>query len=522
MKFLSKTFALLFLILFNYGCTGFLDQPTYGDQTLDNYFKTEAECIAFVNGCYNGLYGQAWWKIANFAIMSDMASDDCWAGNTSQPNDRYIRTAHYGNPKQDQDIKNFWQYRYEAIFRSNVAINRLPLSPVQNTELINRLIAEAKFLRAYNYFELAKNFGGVPLVTEVLMPDQAHGITRASLEETYEFIIQDLEEALELPQKSEYAPDQMGRATKGAVLSLLGKTYLWKGDFAQAKQYFEEVINSNEYDLLADFGQVWGVETPNHVESIFEIQFDGTTQYTLGNRLPVLTGSRDDYGWSWGLPTSNLEKAFIDAGDDVRLKWTIVKHGDDVAGDPKATNYIISPDQHKSARINRKFYIPQDLRSAQYNRESNPLNIRLIRLADVLLMHAEACYEVGDEGAAKTSLNKVRERVELEDVTASGKDLRNAIRLERRLELALENHRLFDLRRWDDDNGKKALCNVMGPDGAFVKYNLLESDDEFETSNQKENSNKGYNFQEERDLLFPIPHTDVIQSEGAIAQNPNF
>ncbi|WP_282036814.1 RagB/SusD family nutrient uptake outer membrane protein [Saccharicrinis aurantiacus] len=522
MRVFNKIYILVLIAIVGTSCKDFLEQPVQGDQTLDNYFKTETECLAAVTGCYNALYGEAWWKMANFAIMSDMCSDDLWAGNTSQPNDRYIRTSHYGNPKQDQDVKNFWQYRYEAIFRCNIVINRLPLSPVQNKELLDRLMAEAKFLRAFNYFELAKNFGGVPIITDIILPDQASGIGRNTLDEVYEVIIADLNDAMALPQKSEYPREDMGRATSGAAKALLAKTYLFKGDFAEAKMHFEELMQKNEYSLLPDFKDVWSVETPNSIESVFEIQFDGSTQYTLGNRLPVLTGSRDDLGWSWGLPTSNLEKAFIDAGDTERLKWTIVKHGDPVAGDPAATSYIITPDKHKSARINRKYYIPQALRPAVYNRESNPLNIRLIRYADVLLMHAEACYETGDETGARSSLNKVRARVNLDEVTATGSDLRKAIRLERRLELALENHRLFDLRRWDDDNGKKALCNVMGPDGSFVKYNLYESTDEFEVSNQKENSNKGINFREDRDLLFPIPHTDVIQSEGAVEQNPNF
>jgi hypothetical protein len=90
------------------------------------------------------------------------------------------------------------------------------------------------------------------------------------------------------------------------------------------------------------------------------------------------------------------------------------------------------------------------------------------------------------------------------------------------LELALEHNRLYDLRRWNDDNGKKALCNVMGESGSFVKYNLVESTDEYEKTNQKENSNKGITFREDRDLLFPIPNTEVLLSEGVIEQNPNF
>ena len=119
-------------------------------------------------------------------------------------------------------------------------------------------------------------------------------------------------------------------------------------------------------------------------------------------------------------------------------------------------------------------------------------------------------------------LNTVRKRVNLSDVTSSGTALRDAIRKERRLELALENNRLYDLRRWTDSNGKKAIQNLMGANGTFVHYNLVESTDQYETTNQNENSNKGYNFTEGRDELFPIPNSEIIMSDGSIKQNPNY
>ena len=157
-----------------------------------------------------------------------------------------------------------------------------------------------------------------------------------------------------------------------------------------------------------------------------------------------------------------------------------------------------------------------------YDSDHNNLNHRLLRYADVLLMYAEAANEEGNDSEARKALKRVRDRVSLPEVTASGKTLRDAIRLERRLELALEFQRLYDIRRWTDDNGKKAICNIMGENGTFVRYNMVESTDEYEITNQKENSNKGITFQENRDLLFPIPNTEVLLSGGSIAQNPNF
>ena len=116
----------------------------------------------------------------------------------------------------------------------------------------------------------------------------------------------------------------------------------------------------------------------------------------------------------------------------------------------------------------------------------------------------------------------VRRRVYLPDCEASGNELRDAIREERRLELAFEHSRLFDLRRWKGDDGKPMICHVMGPNGSFVKYNLNESTDPFETTNQIEPSDKGITFKEGRDELFPIPFREVQQTNGIIEQNPGF
>jgi hypothetical protein len=163
--------------------------------------------------------------------------------------------------------------------------------------------------------------------------------------------------------------------------------------------------------------------------------------------------------------------------------------------------------------------VPLNKRPENYNQPKVPLNHRILRYADVLLMYAECCNETGDDGGARTALNLVRSRVGLTDETAGGNELRNAIRRERRLELALENHRLYDIRRWTDDNGKKVICNIMGSTGSFVTYNTVNSTDPFETTNTKEPQNKGATFVESRDLVFPIPLYEITMSNGSIEQN---
>ena len=137
-------------------------------------------------------------------------------------------------------------------------------------------------------------------------------------------------------------------------------------------------------------------------------------------------------------------------------------------------------------------------------------------------MYAEACQATGDEGNARTALNHVRTRVNLPDVTSGGNALLDAIRLERRLELAFEQCRLYDIRRWKGDSGKSVMAELFGPDGSFVKYNTGADADMYEKNNQGEPSDKGTRFSESRDLLWPIPQYEIQHSNGAIEQNPGF
>ena len=362
-----------------------------------------------------------------------------------------------------------------------------------------------------------------------------------------------------LPQRSQYAAADMGRATRGAALGILGKAQLYQGKWDEAKATLKTIIDEGEYELLPNFGDVWSVNHNNSKESLFEAQqmYNGD-QYATGGSLTIVTGCRNGVGdgWSWGQPTSDLENAFIAAGDTERLRWTIIKTAcTEIAGENefdkfianntslcKVTDqkfvdykekfgwtdetyygsYIIDPAQHKSARIIRKYFVPLEDRPEIYNTDKIPLNHRILRYADVLLMYAEACAETGDNTNAQWALNQVRNRVGLANVTSTGTALRDAIRAERRLELAHEQCRLYDLRRWDCENGKKMMCNVFGPNGSFVKYNTGENADMYEKWNQGEPSDKGTRFQEDRDLLYPIPLYEIQHSNGAIVQNPGW
>lgn len=529
-------------------CEDFLTEEVRGQQNLDTYFQSAEDAETFITGCYQAITFGGWWNINTVWLLSEMCSDDGWMGNTTQSQSDYISLAHYqGTGQSNGAISNFWQYRYKGILRCNVAIERIAEAPITDEDLKNRLIAEARFLRGYFYFELVKNFGGVPLITGFLMPEEIQGITRASEEDSYKFIEEDFKAAAAVLPKRYPAAD-MGRATRGAALGLLGKVYLYQSKWQDAHDVLKSVIDEKEYDLLPDFGDVWSVDHNNSIESLFEVQYMYHETLALGGALTVITGARSGPGdgWSWGQPTANLEQAYLDAGDTERLRWTIIKTGcTEIAGEDNfkafidnSKNmakyddyiekygwtpecYIIDPAQHKSARIVRKYFVPIDKRPEVYNIDKIPLNHRILRYADVLLMYAEACNELNDDATARKYLNLVRDRVDLPEVKSGGNELRKAIRLERRLELAWEQNRLYDIRRWTDDNGKKMICNLMGPDGSFVKYNTDPATrDLYEWENQGEASDKGTGFDEKRDMVFPIPLYEITMSNGSIVQNP--
>ena len=517
-------------------CSDFLEEPIRGQQDMENYFSTEEECAKQITGCYNFLDGRDWWQIYKFYNMCNMTTDDCWMGNTTQDPGDYRPAAQFTGNTIDlgNACQNFWQYRYKGITQCNIAINKIPQVKFNDEAYQNRLIGEAKFLRGFYYFDLVKNFGGVPMVMSLMMPSEVQGIERASKEETYALIEQDLKDAIAaLPKKAEQSAADMGRATSGAAKGMLAKVYLYQEKYDEAEKLLQELTcrgsyagQTPEYELMDDFSQVWNLDYNNGKESLFEIQTNNDTQYGLGERYSVVVGSRDDSGWSWGLPTSDLENAFKAAGDDIRLKYTILHDGQtEVPGDPTWTEdnpYPITASKHKSGRCNMKLYIPVGKRPSPYDAAHNPLNIRLLRYAEVLLMYAEVENQLGHDSEAQWALNEVRGRVNLPTITSTGKELRDAIRAERRLELALEGTRLDDLRRWKMDDGRTMMEHVFGANGSFVKYNMETSTDPYETTNQQENSNKGINFQAPRDLLYAIPNSEITMSNGSIKQNPGY
>lgn len=252
------------------------------------------------------------------------------------------------------------------------------------------------------------------------------------------------------------------------------------------------------------------MNNPNGNGSIFEIQTVFDNVLDAGTALPVFTRSRADGGWGFCTPSSDLDNFM--AGDP-RRDATIIKHGDYV--DAEHPEYDVQLDANETGRINRKYYVGMADRPTQSEHTRTALNHILCRYADLLLLHAEAAYHNRNESAALSSVNAVRNRVGLEPISSTGTNLLLDIYKERRMELAMEGHRYYDLKRQKGilKPNSPRLTEIME---AFVAYNLRSNND-YDAGNRK-----GSLFNENIHTLFPIPQAEINLSEGSIIQNPGY
>ena len=503
MKMIKNTLFILFSILVLSSCEDFLDKPIKGKQLVSNYYSNIDEIESAVLGSYATLSPQDWWENDFFYLVGDICSDDAFKGNSIEGDQRdFGNLAQFNITPQNEWLDIKWKYMYQGIYRTNLIINRVPDAPVSE-ELKSKYIAEAKFLRAFFYFELVKNFGGVPLTTTPrTISDEP--LDRATESDIWSQIEKDLMEAIpNLPLKSEQPLEEQGRATKGAAQAFLAKAALYQNNWPDAETYANQVVSSGEYNLNDSFDQVWAVNNPNGNGSIFEIQNQYSETFDAGSALPTVTGSRADGGWGFCTPSSHLENFM--AGDP-RLEHTIIKEGQYV--DEEHPEFDTRPSENESGRINRKYYLSFADRADQEAHKRSPLNHILMRYADLLLIHAEACSQQGKDELARASLNAVRARVGLPEITLGGADLLNAIYNERRMELALEGHRYYDLKR----TGKLEAAIAD-----FVDYNMNRSTDQYDANNDK-----GVLFDPNKHYVFPIPQSEIDLSEGLLDQNPNY
>jgi len=519
MKKISICLLFILIVLSNIHCSNdLIDTKNYGQQSNISYYKNIDQIEEALTDTYLQLR-ITWNEYAkNHYFVGDISTDDAWKGGGGDGDYSAAFDMQNFIMKPTNDVANTrWNILYKVINRANDVIFYGP-DAEGNEDLMNRYIKEAKLLRAFAYYNLVTVFGGVPLVLEPLTPAESYTIPRASADDVFKQITEDLTDATQLPKKSGYSADDQYRVTSGLAYTMLGKTYMFQQDYQKAEEALSTVINSGEYTLLPDFGFNWREEYENSSESVFEIAnkvYD--KNIATGTNVPHYFTSRNSVGYQgygFHVPTQDLFNEF--APDDPRIPYTFTMTGDRFLQDPEDQNNSES----KSGYHDRKILVPHFLRTDE-DAWMISYNIRLIRYSDVLLLYAEALNEDGKPGDALTYLNQVRERARqtnpqdplrekqtyipqtnentLPDITTTNQDeLRQAIWHERRCELAMEGWRRDDLMR------QKRFGEVMH---RFASdYNTV----------------KGANFSDDRDYLFPIPQNEIDYSNGTIIQNPDY
>jgi hypothetical protein len=445
-------------------------------------FNNDEGAKSFVTSIYSKFLD---WNMSSFSWngMSSIASDDADKGSSpgDTGTDKDLMDALTYNASSLSVLEVF-QANYEGINRCNQALDIIPKLDKANADLKSRLIGEAKFLRAFMYFTLVKCYGGVPIVDHLPNPsseaDRVMQLTRKSKEEVYAFIEQDLAEAIAaLPVKSAYAAPEKGRASKGAAYALLAKVNLYQ-------KKWQKVIDNADlvtgYDIVIDYASQYKITGENDLESIFEIHSTGANPAKGIDGYSVSQGARGAGGWGWGFNTPS--QSLVDAYElgDVRKTATII-----FAGTTLYDGRVV-PTTVENPRYNYKAYS-----SAYTDFWHTDANIKYLRYAEVILMKAEALNELGQTSAAISLVNRIRARAGLTATTATTQaTLRTAIWKERRVELAFEHDRFFDLVR----TGQAAAAFAFD----------------------------GKTFTVGKHEVFPLPQAFITQANGLSLQNPGY
>lgn len=524
-------------------CNDWLTEETPGTTKVSEFFTSLSTAEAVVNAAYVPMtweFGTTYYPEWYFG---DIVSDDALKGGQDINDGADLRELENFKANSDNEILlEYYRAQWQGIQRANLAIDEIPTTRIETegdeaekqAKYRDRYLGEAYFLRGFYYFRLARMFGGMPLIDYVIKSSNQWAQTRSTMDKTLNFAIEDFKRAENLLwKKDKYSNEELGRATKGAAQAMLLKANLYRADylrnagneteaqkyFAEAAKWGKEVIQSRQYSLWPNYLDNFRLANENGRESVFEIQYTeeatsdyGGEGYTRGTMTTILQRSRSsafgEAGWGYDRPTQNLYNEY-EAGD-ARRDETILVPTDEQIETPAQEIYC------GDRMLNRKYAMYNDGANGGIYKLAHatrsPKNNIQIRYADVLLMYAEACCESGDLPSAKSALKEVRDRAGLsqfpytaviqgQTVTFNDnqEDLRKAIRHERRVELAMEGHRWFDLTRWGI--AKETMDTYMAGETAEAKE-LYGT------------------FQKGKHELFPIPSKEIDLS--GIEQNPNW
>jgi hypothetical protein len=488
----------------------FLETTPKGEFLQANYYSTPDEAFAGLTAAYDPLVTETGGLDGTYTDPRgplNSASDDCYAGGGGSgdvPDWQLFNNYQFTSGSGPQ--QGFWPINFLGVSRANTILNVLQTTSIAGLSdaTKNRYIAEATFLRAHYNFDLLRLFKNIPLITKPVAATDIYALTQAAPDAVFASIEADLQAAIpNLP--ATVSGSELGRVTQGAAIALLGKVYLYNKKYTQAATELAKVNGAPGsttaiygYHLQANFGQIFNPDNKFNSESIFEWNFSPNQAYTWnnwntfkGDIYTQMIGPRDYAdavyagGWGFNPVTKQLVNAFTAPYDgsgvkDPRYGYTILNM-DSLAAARSAT---YSPSYQNTGYFTLKYapltkYIPTQGTSTL----NFPNNYIEIRLADTYLMEAEALLQGGGDAArAAALLNAVRARVGLAPVAATMAN----IKAERRLELATEGHRWFDLVRWGD------AASTL----AFKGF----------TANKNE--------------LLPIPLTDLANTK--LVQNPGY
>ena len=407
MKFKNIVFSALLgsSVLFTTGCNDdFLEKVQPVRQTDGTFFLNEDDALKALTASYSAL-AHLRLSSARF-ILGDVVSDDAVKGSTDTDGAYMSEIKSFTATGSNTAVAWAWFPSFNGIYYANLVLQKVPAINM-NEATKKRILAEAKFIRAYLYFDLAKNFGGLPLMPEPAVPGQK--IARASIAETYAFIEKDLNEAInDLPNK--YAATELGRATKGAAVALLGKMYVYSKNWAKAESTLARLVEGDlagEYKLVTDFTSIFRKTGEHGSESVFEINYgvngNASTWDNKGNFGTVFQMPRL-WGFGFNQPTQSLVDAF-EAGDP-RLNAAVMSYTEAQVWESPTLKDVVST--KNTGYYQKKVYLYPNERPAWWRESDN--NYRAIRLSDVYLLYAEAAAQTGNATKAQKYLNAVRQR----------------------------------------------------------------------------------------------------------------
>lgn len=466
------------IILFTaFSCS--LDRDPLDRMSENQLWTSEENALLGLTGIYrntitfnNPEYSPAdWWSYGGLIFM-EFATDNGYdrrgvaSGFHKMTNGELLSNNNF--------INNYWINSYSKIAKSNKFLEGVELLNASE-EVVNKFKAEARFLRATQYLYLYQFFGSVPLITDVLTMEQANNVKKTNKQTLKEFIEKELRESADdLPRFSSLKGSEIGRASKQAALAFLGRLYLTSKEFDKASSVYEEIINLGDNDISPNYTTLFTPAGENSNENIFSIQY---MEDLAGNAMPQHAYPVKDGGWCLINVSGSLFEAyeFIDGtpfdfesplynpnnlgeNRDPRLDYTIFYDGATFKG----TTYNCHPDGTSSDKIASGQTTQTGFMMRKYFDESftgdlNSYggNIPIIRYAEVLLSYLESKLENGDaitQALLDNTINKVRGRASVnmpKITTTSTEELRTILRNERRVELAMEGIRYWDLLRWE-------------------------------------------------------------------------